>query len=341
MADALEPLAAAGGRSAGRRSKPEVADAGAGLSRFRGLLLRGPAPSACVLAAARQAWPWLLAPVGLAAFGVVAGRAEWVPIAAAVALGLLAWVAWSARRASRWHRLLRHYALGHWIVVRVLAGPLRGRRGRSNDLDFEIELRLAGIRARNHALSDALARLERWRRRLAARPGAFEAGSAEVYLMAGDTAGHVAQMARAHECAPGDRGHALNHALAEARFGSAEQAQALLGPDDATTLAPDLQARACWARGLVALRTGQPAAEPLLARAVAGLAASIERPEVWPTLALCACDHAIALHRAGLHDRARARIDAVWPVLEVHASVPLLRMLEADRLLPPQPDKND
>lgn len=234
--------------------------------------------------------------------------------------------------AQRHRRLLRHHALGDWDRVRVLAKALRGHSARRPELDFDLDVCLAGIYARDHALPDALARLEPWRARLQTRPGAFDAAMAGVHLMAGDTAGHVAALARAQQQAPQDAARRIDLALAEARFGDIDRADALLG--DAPALPAALQGRAAWTRGLLQLRRGRPEAATTLDGAVMQLAAEAAAHETWIPLAACACDHAIALHQAGRTQAARARIAAAWPVLERHATVPLLRMLEADGLLP-------
>jgi hypothetical protein len=250
-----------------------------------------------------------------------------------------AWAAWVFPSAQRHRRLLRHYALGDWDRVRVLARALRGASARRPELDFELDLHLAGIYARDHALADALARLEPWRARLTTRPGAFDAAVSQVHLMAGDTGGHVAALARAHRQAPQEPVRRIELALAEARFGDLAHAEALLG--DANVPAAALQGRVAWTRGLLQLRGGRPEAAAItLGGAVAPLAAEAAAHEAWIPLAACACDHAIALHQAGRSEAARARIAAAWPVLQHHATVPLLRMLDADGLLPTRTPPN-
>lgn len=240
--------------------------------------------------------------------------------------------AWLFAAAQRHRRLLRHHALGDWERVRVLAKAMRRHSTRRPRLDFDLDVCLAGIYARDHALSDALARLAPWRARLRTRPGAFDAAVAGVHLMAGDTAGHVAALARAQQQAPQDASRRLELALAEARFGDLGRAEALLG--DALAGPVARHGRAAWARGLLQLRRGRPEAPATLDGAVIQLAAEAAAHEAWIALAACACDHAIALHQAGRSPAARARIAAAWPVLQHHATVPLLRMLEADGLLP-------
>lgn len=283
---------------------------------------------------ARRAAVWLLADAALVVYGLSSGQPVWVAAGVLAAAAPMALTAWQFRHADRHQRLLRHYAVGQWDAVRVLAKDLRARSQTRPELDFDLDLRLACIYARDHALVDALQRLEPWRKRLATRPGAFESRVAQVHLMAGDTTGFVAQLARAHEADPQQAQRTLELALAQARFGAMPAAEALLAQAEAAALSADERALLLWARGLLQLRRREPDAVPTLEQAVASALQRMADPATWPQLAQCACDHAVALHQAGHHEAARERIAQVWPVLEVHAAVPLLRMLEADDLLP-------
>lgn len=281
---------------------------------------------------------WLLAGAALVAGGLLVGKPAWAAaglVAAAVPPALAAW-AYPTQR--RYQRLLRHHARGDWDTVRTLARALRGASARRPELDFDLDLRLAGIYARDHGVAEALARLAPWRARLQTRPGAFDAATAAVHLMAGDTGGHLAALARAHAQDPRHAAHRVDLALAEARFGDPDRAQALLA--EAGSLPPRLLGRADWAQGLVRLRHRHPDALAMLAGAQAKLADEAQAHDDWLPLAACACDHAIALHQAGRSEAARARIAAAWPVLEHHAGAPLLRMLEADGLLPTRTPPN-
>lgn len=308
------------------------------LGRFRQHLLqaRQQSPDLGVVMAgqARRSRLWLLAAAGLAVYGVASRQAMWMAAGIVAAAAPFALTAWRFRGVDRHQRLLRHYALGQWDTVRVLAKDLRTVSETRPELDVDLDLRLACIYARDHALPEALQRLEPWRRRLATRPGSFQARLAQVHLMAGDTAGFVAQLTQAHDAAPQQAHRTVELALAQARFGSTAQAQALLAQAEAGALPADERALVLWARGLLHLRRREADAMPTLAQAVGTWLQRADDPANWPELAQCACDHAVALHQAGHHEAARERIAQVWPVLEVHATVPLLRMLEADDLLP-------
>jgi hypothetical protein len=308
------------------------------LARFRQRLLqaqRQPTDLGAVLAAlARRSRLWLAADAGLVVYGLATAQPVWMAAGVLAAAAPFALTAWRFRGMDRHRRLLCHYAMGQWDTVRVLAKDLRAISASRPDLDVDLDMRLACIHARDHDLPEALLRLEPWRKRLATRPGSFQAGLAQVHLMAGDTAGFVAQLTQAHDAAPQQAHRTLELALAQARFGSTAQAVVLLGQAGAGSLSPDERALLLWARGLLQLRRREADALPTLAQAVDTWLQRVDDPATWPQLALSACDHAVALHQAGHHEAARERIAQVWPVLEVHATVPLLRMLEADDLLP-------
>ncbi len=283
---------------------------------------------------ARQSAPWLVADAGLVAFGVMRGGPVWVAAGALAAAAPLAWSAWRYTDADRHQRLLRQFALGEWETVRVLARELRPQLQQRPELLFDLDVRLAGIHARDHGLDEALERLEPWRLRLGKRPGAFDAGVASVHLMASDTAGHVAALERALAADAGSPWRRVEATLAQARFGDAGRADQLLGPLTDARLPRHADAPLQWARGLVQLRLQQRDALATLGAAVDTLCALRERPAAWIHLACCVCDHAVPLAQAGLYELARERIGAVWPVLQVHAPRSLLRLLEAESLLP-------
>jgi hypothetical protein len=224
--------------------------------------------------------------------------------------------------------------VGDWDAVRSLAKDLRAGADLRPELEFDLDLRLACIYARDHSLPDALQRLEPWRKRTATQPGAFEARVALVHLMAGDTARPcrpAGACARTEPAGPGTRRRT------RARPGALRQCRpcrVAAGAHAVAALSPLVHAQRLWAGGLVQLRRREAAAQDALAQALAAWLALAAEPAAWAPLALCACDHAVALHEAGHHQAARERVAQVWPVLEVHATVPLLRMLEADDLLP-------
>ncbi|MFO1330308.1 MAG: hypothetical protein U1F56_23395 [Rubrivivax sp.] len=287
--------------------------------------------------ALRSRW-WLAADAVLVGYGLLQGGPAWVAAGLVAAAAPFALTATSHAQSDRYQRLLRHHATGNWEGVRVCAQELQRYAARRPELAFDIELRLAGIQARDEGLAAALARLESWRARWVRRPGYFDGRIAAVHLMAGDIAGHVAAMQRACDADPQQPVRQVDLALAHARFGDIDRAAALLDALDLRQLPAPGPGYVAWAYGLVALRRdAAPEARARLAAAVDGLSALADQPAGWPTLAACVCDHAVAMFQCGYEAAARALVAEVWPVLEMHATVPLLRMLEADGLVPPKP----
>lgn len=305
------------------------------LARFKLRLLQSPTLATALGEQLRRGRWWLLLDAALVVYGLWRGEWAWVAAGFAAALVPLALTAWNYRHADRYQRLIRQFAVGNWDAVRVLARALRSISKRRPELDFDLDLRLACIYARDHTLAEALERVEPWRSRWARQPGFFEMRVAAVHAMAGDMAGFVEQMGLAHAASPQDPARQGDHALAQARFGSVDEAERLLATLDEKALPVHGRGFVHWARGLVQLRRAQPGAEATLAQAVTAFLELSRHPAAWTGLALASCDHAIAMHRAGRSDDARALIANVWPVLQAQASVPLLRMLETDGLLPP------
>lgn len=305
------------------------------LARFKLQLHQSPGLRTVLAEVARRNRGWLLADAVLVALGL------WLPDRWCLVVGVLAavlpfaWAAWNFRHADRYQRLLRQFAVGNWDAVRVLAQDLRPLCRNKPVIDFDLDLRLAFIYARDHSLAEALARLEPWRERWATQPGYFEGRVSVVHASAGDTAGYVGLMEQSLALSPDDATRQLDTALAHARFGDAARATALLAGLALPQLPVFGQGFVHWTHGLLQLRQHQPEAEATLGQAVAAFL-QVALPVAWVPLALASCDQAIAMHRAGRHDAARERIAQVWPILEVHATTPLLRMLETDDLLPPR-----
>lgn len=313
------------------------------LARFRQQVMKAPPSMADVLLAAARRWRfWLLLLAVLIVFDIVVGRWRWVLVFVLLAAWPFVRAAWGWRRMESRHRLLQAFALGHWDTVRVLAQSLRGNG--QDPQDFDLDVRLACIRAREQSLPEALAKVEPWRSKLTAQPGLYDARVAAVLVAAGDTAGHVRAVMQAQQAQPQDPVRRLEAALAQARFGDAEQARQLLDGVPPEQVSPQARPFADWTRGLLQMRDVDGAAVATLGNAVDGLVQRSTRPELqpalWPAVALCAADLALALYQGGRDDLARRHVAEVWPVLEMHATVPLLRMLDTDGLLPARNPKN-
>lgn len=306
------------------------------LAQFKLRLMQAPGLATVLVEVARVLRWLLLLDALLIVWALQTGRSDWVASLVIAALLPFAYTLWRWRHAGRYDQLLKACALGDWAGVRRLVPLLRGVSKQHAGMDFDLDIRLAAVEARDGRLAETLAGLEHWRLALADQPGLFECRIAVVALAAGDSAGFVRLMGEAAERAAGDPSRTLDHALAHARLGDVDQAATLLDSIDTSLLPPHGAGFEKWVRGLVQLRQKHPDGLATLGAAVADFLQLAKHPAAWTSLAFCACDHAVALNLAGQSARARRQIADVWPVLGAHAPKALLRMLEGDGLLPRQ-----
>lgn len=304
------------------------------LARVKLAAMRRPGLAPVLAEIARTNRWWLVLDIGLVAWGVVTAD----PWTLAAGILLAAWpfavAAWQFRHGGRYLQLLKAFAIGDWERVRLLAAKLRAVSPKSAQLDFDLDVRLAAIQARQGQIATALAGLERWRAPLANSKGLYETRVASIHSAAGNREAFVRLMGEAYELAGRDPARTTDYALAQARFGDAGIAQQLLSGLDATLLPPHAHGFVLWARGLVQLRLAQPGAADQLGRAVAEFLKLSPQPAAWTALAFCTCDHARALARAGRASEARRELAQVWPIVAAHADQPLLTQLATDGLAP-------
>lgn len=304
------------------------------LARLNLAAMRTPGlPGTLREAAVLYRW-WLLIAAIVVVVGIVFAR-RWAVWLGALALAWpFAQTVWMYRHSGRYNALLRAFAVGDWPRVRALAYKLRPFAPKVEHLGFDLDLRVAWIAARDGRLQEALEMVERWREKLAKHPGLFEQRIAPLHYAAGSRKGLLRVTAEAHALAPDEPSRAMDLALAQARFGDAAQARQLLDAIDLALLPSFGHGFHAWADGMVRLRQQQPGALEKLSEAVAAFLALSANPAVWPALAFCTCDHAIALSLSGRKPQAQREIADVWPILQAHGDTALLRMLEADGLAP-------
>lgn len=250
--------------------------------------------------------------------------------------GIGAWLraTWRRHRTDRYQQLLEAEALGRWSEMVGLAGQLRSASRITSQLDFDLAVRLATLRARQGDLDGALEDLAPWRSQQTEHPGLYEARVAEVHAAAGNRTGFVRLMGKAHAASGQDAARVLAHALAQARFGELAEAEALMARvDQAHVLPPQSEAKVLWIQGLIAMRQGQDDAQSLLDQALAEFLRHADQPAEWASLAFCACDQVIALNTAGEAVRARSLLKRVMPVLRAQADRPLMALLKREKLL--------
>jgi len=303
------------------------------LAQLRLRLRAAPGLGTIMKEVARRTAVWSAVDAALLLYGLASGR----PVLAVIAACLLAYpfarATWAHRHADRYQELVKSFALGQWPRVAELAAKLRTVKAKTAQLPFDLDIRLAAIRARQGDLAGALQSVEPWRAKLAGSKGLFQARLASIHSAAGDREGFVRLMAESYEASGGEAPRALDLALAHARFGDVVQARALLDGLDVSLLPPQGNSFLLWARGLVAMRQGGADAAELLGQATAEFLRRAT-PASWTALAFCTCDHAIALSNAGRKDDARRELAHVWPIISAHADKPLLRLLQADGLPP-------
>ena len=283
--------------------------------------------------ARRGGWSWaclLVVFVGGAWIG-----SAWI-MRAALAILLLPFAAsaWSFRHSQNYQALLRAAALGDGPTVERLARQLRPVSAKTKGMAFDLDVRVAAVRARAGGLDEAIASLQEWREPMAAELPMFECRLASVYGAAGDRAGFVASMRRAYALAPNDPSRALDLALAEARFGDVDQAQAVFDSVDISVIPAFGAGFVLWTRGACQLRRADPRAHDTLGLAVVEFLKLAQQPAVWTALAFCTCDHSIALSFAGHHVQAKRELETVWPVVRAHADAQLMTLLRAQALIP-------
>lgn len=304
------------------------------LARFNLRLRENPGLSTALAETARRSKWWLLGDALIIAVAWQMGLYSTVAVGLLAAAAPFALTTWGWRRVDSYQQLLREHAVGNTQAVQALATQLRPVSRRSAALDFDLDVRLASLTARAGDLAGALQTLDAWPARLADQPGLYEARVSTVHIAAGDAEGFVHLMGQAYERSGGDPSRGLDYALAQARFGDAGKAQALLDGIDTSLLPPLAEGFLHWAHGLLLARRGDAQAVQPLGQAVAELLQMANQPAIWTVLAICSADHALALARNGNQDRARQQVASVWPVLRAHANPALLQALQAQGLLP-------
>lgn len=284
-----------------------------------------------MLAGTARSWKWWhLVCIAMLALGLATGRA-WLWITSAVLFALpFVYTAWSYRHSGRYTSLLRAFALGQWKEFESLVEKLGPMRARSQQLDFDLDVRRACLLAKRGGLDEAVRKLEHWRAKLADQPGLFEMRVASVYPYGGDREGFVSHMGLAHAAAPSDPAKAMDYALANARWGDVVKAEALLRSVDTNLLPPFAAPFVSWVDGLIALRRQRPEALDTLARATEGFLGWSSNPAAWVSLAHCACDYALALSFAGHKAEAEATLSRVLPILRHHVDKPLMQLLQKE-----------
>jgi len=298
-------------------------------AELRARMQEHPGLSTGLVAVLQRVRLYLLLFVVLLAFAVWRGYA-WLIVLALIGLALpFAIFLWNRRHLDRYQRLLRANAWGDWDSVKSLAAQLRGAPTLSQLLQFDLDVRLAQIRARDGDIAGAVSSLEKWRDADAKAPGLFESRLASVHSAGRDYTGYIQMMERAAELSRNDPSRLVDVALANARFGSAEKARATIALVDTSLLPPLAGSFIDWIHGLLHLRAGafEDATVRLHASTLAFGERALKSAAGWVAFAIVASHCALAQVRGGSPAQARQTLDGLTHIVAVHADPSLLRML--------------
>lgn len=307
----------------------------ADLARLHLELAASPTLATALRGAWRNQWWWNLS--GVLATGVAFwhGAVGWGVALAVLTLLPFLLVAWAWRISGRYLAMIRAFSLGQWANARALIGTLRSVAADKPQMAFDLAVREALIDLVEHRpLADVLAKLETQRPLVAASPGHYDVRVAVLHFHAGDVDGYIRAMHRALAQNPSDPSTQLDYAVAMARAGRSDEAQAAFEKIDLALVPPHGLGFIEWVRGRLLLNRGEAGAAEALKRSVAAFLTLREQPAVWTALAVATGDYALALHREGHSDEARRQLAHVWPILCAHGQPALLAILKREGLAP-------
>jgi hypothetical protein len=261
------------------------------------------------------------------------GSFLWVVFICVVALIPFVVSTWKLRHAWRYVELQKKFALGHWDEFTQLAAQMYSSAPGGIVLQFDIDIRLACIKARRRFLDNALEDIAIWRPKLLETPGLFESRVGSIYAASGDREMAVTSMRNAYEISGSEPARALDYALLEARFGDEKVANTVFESIDQTLLPAFAQGFVFWTQGVIQLRSDESVATETLLQAIDAFLKSSHMPAVWTGLAFVSADLAFALAKSGKLLEAQQAISTVWPVLHAHADKKLLDQLNEANLL--------
>ena len=241
--------------------------------------------------------------------------------------------AWQLRHVNHYRDLQQAMALGEWAKARKLIATLRARPTNNEVLQCDLDVREAHIDVREGLpLAEALNRLEIWRQRKAASPGAFEGRVLGLYSAAKDYEGYLRTAREYQQAQPDEHDRRVELALAETRFGDAAAARQMLDSIDPAKLTPIAITFLDWTGGLLALREGNTqAALPLLEKTVTHYRVlSRKSPVGLGTLALSSAALALALARTGRGAEGQKLLPPVERTLRLSVDPVMRQQLQAE-----------
>lgn len=231
---------------------------------------------------------------------------------------------WNRKEYRLYNNILVNFARGEWNKTRKLIKKMKKSMPHPS-LAFDLDARNAYIEAINGNIDQAIKIISKWQIRLNnEKPGMYESRLSSIHYANKDYQRSLEYIREARTKCPESDIYTLDLALAEARFGSVENAKKLLNEINTQELPvygiPFLN----WTKGIVALKTGESDAINLLTAAQMNYSAQKNNPVVWPSMALCTGYLALSLQKNGRNNEAAALITPFMPILKVHADDMLL-----------------
>ena len=234
----------------------------------------------------------------------------------------------SYRTSITYDQVLKTFATGDWDQMVACIDQLRGKLG-GPEAEFDLDLKQAAAKVADGRLEEALADLEIWRYAFDSdAPGMYQSRVASLFFAAGKHETCLEEMRAALKASPDNFMMSLDLALMEAKIGDPNTAETLLDSIDIAEVPAYGLPFLDWITGLVEWRRGEECGTPMLASAVQGFTQYIDMPAVWPSLAVCTADYALALAKAGQTDMAEEMLTPVWPIVRTHGGKALVSDLQ-------------
>lgn len=234
---------------------------------------------------------------------------------------------WNYRVVNNFNKLQKTMARGEWEESLKLIDKLR-KHMKEPEMAFNLDIYKASIIASKKSLTESLLIVKKWELQFEdVSPGLFESRVAILYHASGDYDGFLTKMREGFHKSSENPSILTDLALAEARFGSIEQAISLLEKVSIEELPQHGLPFIDWAWGIIAKRQNKPVAIDHLNKAILGLLAYSDNPAAWTSLALCTGSFAVLLSENGQPQKAKMLTQSVWDILKNHGDKPLLREL--------------
>lgn len=306
------------------RSHRELAQ----IAKFELQTKSDPGVGTFLLQVIRQCMIVIVLGLGILLGGVVKSDLVLILMGAGVACYFPAVSLWKHQHARNYTSLLSAYALGNWDEALCLLEKLRPHSF-GIEMDFDLDVREACIKAINGNLEEALPGLQHWKNRLdSVYPATYEARLASVYLAGGDVESYLTNQEAAYEISEHSATATIDLALGEAMYRDIDTAENLISALASESFPDQAKWYMAWINGIIALRRNESIAIEHLKGALDGMLSLQKNPAIWSALAVCSGYYALALHQIGETEKASEVVKRIWNVLKVHGSKELIEKLQ-------------